>query len=249
MQEEGGGEELAEESPEEVSLWLLNQVHLLQNRAVQLSTALRKEGLLHPVTPILPEVPDRGLEVAQSSRAHPYPCRIFVDAEDCAKVVSPCKCKGSSKWIQWSALNWEMRHAPDKWQSCPTCRTKIDYSQYRQWSGTRGQVLTAVLDHQKVSAAALALVCSLAVSAVFLVLETPIEWVLLNGPVWNRYHILMRFIYLPLPFKILIVQFLAKKIMEVFGKVENKIRDRLIELEGHFIEQSLPVTITAENEH
>ena len=46
---------------------------------------------------------------------------VFVCVEP-AQVVAPCKCKGTQKWISFSALNSERRKEPVKWKNCPTCQ-------------------------------------------------------------------------------------------------------------------------------
>lgn len=38
------------------------------------------------------------------------------------QVVAPCKCKGTQKWITFSALNSERRKEAAKWKNCPTCQ-------------------------------------------------------------------------------------------------------------------------------
>lgn len=38
------------------------------------------------------------------------------------QVVAPCKCKGTQKWISFSALNSERRKEATKWKNCPTCQ-------------------------------------------------------------------------------------------------------------------------------
>lgn len=39
-----------------------------------------------------------------------------------AQVVAPCKCKGTQKWITFSALNSERRKEVAKWKNCPVCQ-------------------------------------------------------------------------------------------------------------------------------
>lgn len=38
------------------------------------------------------------------------------------KVVAPCKCRGTQKWISFSALNGERRKEVAKWKHCPVCQ-------------------------------------------------------------------------------------------------------------------------------
>jgi len=226
----------------ESALWLLNQVHLYQARVALLSKELRKTGHLTGLHPIIQEPRANKLEIALSTEKNPMPCRIYFHAEDGAKVVAPCKCKGSQKWIQWSALNQQYRTEPEKWHACSVCRAKIDYKQYQQFASASGQLLSALLDHQGVLRLAMATCTLFGVVIVAFLFQSLIIQILLSACVWNNYDKLLRVIYMALPLQILVFQFAYKWIKKGFDAAEKMFRDHLIEWESSAIENALPVT-------
>ncbi|CAM9466799.1 unnamed protein product, partial [Heterosigma akashiwo] len=108
---------------QDTALWLLNQMHVYHARTALLAKELRKTGHLTGLAAIVQEERGNKLDIALSTEEKPMPCRIYYEAEAGSKVVAPCKCKGTQKWIQWSALNQQWRNEPHKFKNCNTCKT------------------------------------------------------------------------------------------------------------------------------
>jgi len=230
------------------ALWLLNQMHLFQARTALLAKELRKTGHLTGLSPIIQEERVNKLEIALSTEDQPMPCRIYFNAEDGAKVVAPCKCKGSQKWISWSALNQQYRNEPEKWKSCSVCRTQIDYAQYQRFASSSGQLLSKLLEKRGLMQLAIVASAVTLVAFTGLVFQGLVIRFLLSGVLWQNYDKLLRIIYAPLPLQIVILQFAYKYVKKGFDAVEKKIRDHLIEWESASIENALPITFISEEE-
>lgn len=56
-----------------------------------------------------------------------YTCRICLEEEnDCKNLVSPCKCKGTQKYIHKECLKRMTKH----WDNCPTCDSVISNNKH-----------------------------------------------------------------------------------------------------------------------
>ncbi|CAM9794825.1 unnamed protein product, partial [Chrysoparadoxa australica] len=208
--EEDGEEEKEEEAEPAVDdaavAWLLEQTSLYQTRIALLSQELSKKGFA--VRSVLPDPP--GLRCALSTEEHPMPCRVYMEPEPGSKVVAPCKCKGSQKWIAIKALNQQRRKEPEAWRRCPTCSAPIDYSLYEKHLVGIEKALPWILGHRRVGAGVLLGGLALAVVLVGNAFKFFIIRLLVSGLLWEKYHIVSRILYLPLPLKILALQFLRK---------------------------------------
>lgn len=227
--------------PENVA-WMMQQMSLYQSKLALLSVELSKKG--YGVMSLIPEKP--GLICARSSREHPLHCRVYIEPEEGSKVVAPCRCKGSQKFISISALNQQRRKEPEKWKCCPTCQAPIDYTMYEQHMGQLYKPLSWILNHRRASRTVLG---SIVTAGAWLTLYQ-LRWlfirILVSGFVWERYHIFSRIVYIPLPLKILAAQVLRKHLSASFLVLEEHMRDYLTELESGILEQVVPETITAE---
>ena len=60
-------------------------------------------------------------------------CRICFDDSDQPNLISPCKCKGSQKWVHIECLNMWRAQSQQSFYKCPTC--KYEYRVERlQWA-------------------------------------------------------------------------------------------------------------------
>lgn len=89
-------------------------------------------------------------------------CRICFEDEDGRDYISPCLCKGSSKWIHRECLELCMKKA-FHFKSCPVCEFKYEF----EYSGNY------VVDYMKVAIYSLYLVMMASASIIFVVVVMP----------------------------------------------------------------------------
>ncbi|CAM9110709.1 unnamed protein product [Ectocarpus sp. 4 AP-2014] len=174
-----GGAEDDEQEAEEVEPvlydekaveWMMQQLCMYQTRTALISNPLAEKGF--KLREIVPS--PRGLLCAVSTEERRMDCRMYVEAEVGKKasicgffpVVAPCKCKGTQKWISFSALNSERRKEATKWKNCPTCQGPIDYALYEAYGGGAGKAVSAILNNSRATRVAIGVLATMVVRVV-----------------------------------------------------------------------------------
>ena len=228
----------------EAKKWLTNQVNLYQNHVKLASAALTKAKIKVADLPFNPMEPGfkKDIEVKISSNETPYPCRIYIDAEPGSKVVAPCKCRGTQKWIQLAALNRQRRLEPEKWIKCSVCNSEIDYTKYHRYVPQLLKLVSWPLDHQERTKVILG--GSMTVLGLFASVPLYILGVnmIASGFFWRYYHLWSWVVYGALPLKLVVVRFLLGYVFSLYSSTEKLIRENLTELETSILELSIPVS-------
>ena len=50
-----------------------------------------------------------------------------------SKVVAPCRCRGTAKWMWFADMNRRRRRDPVSSRTCGTCHAVIDYAAYQKF--------------------------------------------------------------------------------------------------------------------
>eukprot|EP00904_Undaria_pinnatifida_P013179 jgi/Undpi1/8992/HiC_scaffold_26.g11453.m1 len=242
----GGGEDEEEFEPvlydEKAVEWMMQQLCMYQTRTALISNPLAAKG--YKLKEIIPS--PRGLACAISTEERRMDCRMYVEAEVGKKVVAPCKCKGTQKWISFSALNSERRKEAAKWKNCPTCQGPIDYKLYEAYGGGVGKAVTAVLNNVGATRAAIGVLAGIALLVMSPVLHVLMVRVLTSGLLWQNYHRVSFIINLPLPLQIMGIRFLMKWTYEKLLDLESVVRQLLTDVESQILETRLPVTVAVD---
>ena len=185
------------------------------------------------------------LRVALSTDNNYIPCRISLDkASVGSKCVAPCGCTGSSKWIKFSELNRLRRKEPSQWRFCQMCQQKFDYSGLVLHGGVSGNIVSAVLDNNKMLR--IALFTGMALLGYILSFGNLILRFLMSRFFWQAYPRWSRIVHLPLLLKFWGGKIVFQYIFEQYLVIEDVIVDNLIQVETDMIEQNLPITVELE---
>mmetsp|Transcript_10826 Transcript_10826/g.15949 ORF Transcript_10826/g.15949 Transcript_10826/m.15949 type:complete len:351 (-) Transcript_10826:1281-2333(-) len=232
----------------------MDQQELLQMRSTFLSEELAKRGL--PMTTLLqvstpegektPEIVD--WDCAMSTVEEPKTCLYSFDAEPNTKVIAPID---SNQWISLSALNRLRRTDPTKvepmWHS--------QYSISKAWFGdsseycilqhcdAKGIFLSFLLDQGVVLKALLAFTFLFGAIIFLPLIEFTLSRFLVSSAVWSSWHNWARVVHAALPLKLLLGQIGWKGLAKTLGKLEQRVRDTLIELECVNLEERIPLTV------
>jgi len=232
----------------------MDQQELLQIRSTFLSEELAKRGL--PMTTLLqvstpegekpPELVD--WDCAMSTVEDPKTCLYSFDAEPNTKVIAPID---SDQWISLSALNRLRRTDPTKvepmWHS--------QYSISEAWFGdssaycilqhcdAKGIFLSFLLDQSVVLKMLLALTFLFGAIIFMPLIEFTMSRFLVSSTVWSSWHNWARVVHAALPLKLLLGQLGWKALAKALGKLEQRVRDNLIELECASLEEMIPLTV------
>ncbi|CAM9885913.1 unnamed protein product [Ectocarpus sp. 12 AP-2014] len=251
-----GGEEDEEQEAEEVEPvlydekaveWMMQQLCMYQTRTALISNPLAEKG--YKLREIVPS--PRGLLCAVSTEERRMDCRMYVEAEVgkkamsrlCPQVVAPCKCKGTQKWISFSALNSERRKEATKWKNCPTCQGPIDYALYEAYGGGAGKAVSAILNNSRATRVAIGALATMVLWLLSPLLHVLIVRVLTSGVLWKNYHRLTFIVNLPLPLQIMGIRFLMTWTNDQLLLVESMVRQSLTDIESRILESRLPVTV------
>lgn len=120
-----------------------------------------------------------------------------------------------------------------------------DDSEYSalQHSGPRGLVLSLLLDQGIVLKALLSTVIVMA-SIIFLpFIDFFIGRALVSSTVWMNWPQWARIVHAALPLKLLLGQMAWKFMAKMFGKVEQRVKDTLVEMECATLEETIPLTV------
>lgn len=253
-----GGSTISLASKDSAQQYRLQQQHLLHLKSTFLSEALATRGL--SIGPSLTDVsipegvkPPKEVDwdCCKSTRDDPKSCLYSFDAEINTKVICP---SGTNKYISLKALNRLRRTDPTKVEPMWHSQYAIlkswfsDESPYSllQFVGWKGFVIsTLMLDLW--NGFFLKGVLSLSIlSMVLLVMplmEVMLSRVMTSSILWTKWFSWGRFVHAALPLKILIGQMAWKFLAACFGKMENLVRDYIVELECNILEDRIPLTI------
>lgn len=234
-----------------------DQQMLYQLRSTYLTEMLAARGVPLPTivsvsTPDGEKPPKKvDWDCALSTDEEPKSCLYSFDAEPDTKVVAPL---GTDQWISLTALNRLRRTDPTKvepmWHS--------QYGVLRSWFadasefsllqhvGIKGFFVSSVLldgGNGMVLRSLLALsVLSLLILFMPLI-EYTVQRILVSAPFWNRWTFWGRIARAGFPLKLLIGQYVWKAVALAFRKLENEVREYVVDLECEILEDSVPITI------
>lgn len=112
-----------------------------------------------------------------------------------------------------------------------------------QHCGPTGLVLALLLDHAIVLKALLAAAMILAILIFLPILDFWMSRMLVSSTIWINWPQWARIVHAALPLKLLLGQMGFKFLANLFGKVEQRVRDALVELECVNLEQCIPLTV------
>lgn len=61
-----------------------------------------------------------------------------------SKVVAPCRCRGTAKWMWFADMNRRRRRDPLASRTCGTCHAVIDYAAYQKFGYVRACIAVVV---------------------------------------------------------------------------------------------------------
>eukprot|EP00591_Stephanopyxis_turris_P004434 CAMPEP_0195521440 /NCGR_PEP_ID=MMETSP0794_2-20130614/18679_1 /TAXON_ID=515487 /ORGANISM="Stephanopyxis turris, Strain CCMP 815" /LENGTH=327 /DNA_ID=CAMNT_0040650995 /DNA_START=85 /DNA_END=1068 /DNA_ORIENTATION=+ len=237
--------------------WKMDQNNLYQLRSTLLSEALASRnniGLpphtLKSVSTIDGSNPEPvDWQCAISTASNPKPCLYSFDAPIGTKVVAPV---GTEQWISLNALNRLRRMDPSKVEPMWHGKYLIQKSWFGESStsllqhiGIKGFfVSNCLLDHEKIVLRGL---LSLGICVGLLVLLPLLEY-LVNGLLcsklfWGYYQSWARVAHAALPLKLLLSQMIWKFASKKFEGLEGLVKDRVVDMECHLLEEAVPVTV------
>eukprot|EP00571_Detonula_confervacea_P010333 CAMPEP_0172298994 /NCGR_PEP_ID=MMETSP1058-20130122/1388_1 /TAXON_ID=83371 /ORGANISM="Detonula confervacea, Strain CCMP 353" /LENGTH=383 /DNA_ID=CAMNT_0013008291 /DNA_START=46 /DNA_END=1197 /DNA_ORIENTATION=+ len=190
-------------------------------------------------------------DCALSTDDDPKSCLYSFDAEPDTKVVAPL---GTDQWISLSALNRLRRTDPTKvepmWHS--------QYSILRSWFsdesefsmlqhvGVKGFFISSVLLDGGNGMVLRSLLILSVLSALILLMpliELIVGRIIVSAPFWAQWMTWGRIVRAGFPLKLLIGQLVWKGVASCFTKVENEVREYIVDLECEILEDSVPVTV------
>lgn len=181
----------------------------------------------------------------------PKSCLYSFDAEPNTKVVAPL---GTDQWISLTALNRLRRTDPTKVEPMWHSRYSIlqswfsDESEFSllQHVGLQGFFISSVL-LDGANGMVLRSLLIVSVLSVFLLLMPFLEYVvgriLVSAPFWAQWMTWGRIARAGFPLKLLIGQLVWKGVASSFSKMENAVREYIVDLECDILEECVPVTV------
>mmetsp|Transcript_24090 Transcript_24090/g.35691 ORF Transcript_24090/g.35691 Transcript_24090/m.35691 type:complete len:163 (-) Transcript_24090:192-680(-) len=112
-----------------------------------------------------------------------------------------------------------------------------------QHCGLKGLFFSFSLDHTVVLKAFMAAVLLTGVLIAFPLLEYMTNRFLVSSTIWLHWPHWARFIHAALPLKLVLGQMIMRIVMNLLGKIEQRLRDTLIEYECISLEERIPVTV------
>jgi hypothetical protein len=248
----------AEINAQAIQKYKLQQQHLLQLRSTFLSEALAARGINVGPTMMDVATPDGSKppqqvdwDCALSTRSDPKTCLYSFDAEPNTKVVCPV---GTTQYISLSALNRLRRTDPSKVEPMWHSQYAIlkswfnDDSEYSlmQFVGMKGFIVSTLLldlGKGKFLKAILAFSVVAVIIMIMPILEIVMSRLLTSSILWMKWTSWGKFVHAALPLKILIGQMAWKAMAGSFAKLENVVREYIVDWECSILEHSIPVTI------
>ena len=192
-------------------------------------------------------------ECTVSTYEDPKSCLYSFDAEPNTKVIAPY---GTTQWISLIALNRLRRTDPTKvepmWHSQYAILSSWfnDTSEYSllQHVGIKGFIISSILLDQTLVLRSLLILSILSTVILFMpIIEVVVQRILVSSQFWSKWTTWGRVIRAGFPLKLLIGQLVWKGIAKSFTKVENEVREYIIDLECEILEDCVPVTLGVDN--
>lgn len=181
---------------------------------------------------------------------YPKSCLFSFDAEPNTKVIAPID---SSQWITLSALNRLRRTDATKVEPLWHNQYAIlqswfgENSEYSmlQHVGLEGLFITLLLDtaHGLLLKSVLVVGILTVVIVCMPILEFLVNRVLTSGFFWLKWPTWGRIVHAALPLKLLLGQMAWKFLASSFAKLENRVRDYIVDVECAILEESIPLTV------
>mmetsp|Transcript_50372 Transcript_50372/g.107278 ORF Transcript_50372/g.107278 Transcript_50372/m.107278 type:complete len:383 (-) Transcript_50372:73-1221(-) len=245
------------EEYEKLVKYRTEQQMLYQLRSTYLTEMLASRGVpLHTITSVStadgekpPEKVD--WDCALSTVDEPKSCLYSFDAEPDTKVVAPL---GTDQWISLSALNRLRRTDPTKVEPMWHSRYSVlrswfsDESEFSmlQHVGVKGFFVSSILlDGANGMVLRSLLILSVLSALVLLMplLEYVVGRIIVSAPFWAQWTTWGRVARAGFPLKLLIGQLVWKAVASCFSKLENEVREHIVDLECEILEDNVPVTV------
>jgi len=246
------------EEAEKLARHRAEQQLLYQLRSTYLTEILASRGV--PNLPTLASVStsdgDRPPEkvdwdCALSTEDEPRSCLYSFDAEPYTKVVAP---RGTDQWISLSALNRLRRTDATKVEPMWHSRYSILSSWFSEDSeycmlqhvGIKGFFVSSVLLDGFNGMALRSLLVLTALCALILLLpiiEYVLGRILVSAPFWSQWTTWGRILRAGFPLKLLLGQMAWKGVASCFTRVENAVREYIVDMECDILEECVPVTV------
>jgi len=190
-------------------------------------------------------------DCAMCTEDDPKSCLYSFDAEPNTKVVAPV---GTDQWISLSALNRLRRTDPTKVEPMWHSRYSIlrswfsDESEFSmlQHVGVKGFVISSVLldgGNGLVLRSLLIMTVMSAIITLMPLLEFIVQRIIVSAPFWAQWQTWGRIVRAGFPLKLLIGQLAWKGVATAFTKLENDIREHIVDMECGILEESVPLTV------
>lgn len=190
-------------------------------------------------------------DCAMSTDDDPKSCLYSFDAEPDTKVVAPL---GTDQWISLSALNRLRRTDPTKvepmWHSQHAILKSwfSDQSEFSllQHVGVKGFFISSILlDGGNGMVLRILLILAVLNALILLMplLELIVGRIIVSAPFWAQWTTWGRIARAGFPLKLLIGQLVWKGLASCFTKVENEVREYIVDMECEILEESVPVTV------
>ncbi|KAL7545873.1 hypothetical protein ACHAWF_009225 [Thalassiosira exigua] len=245
------------EEYEKLVKYRTEQQMLYQLRSTYLTELLASRGVPLPTIASVSTAdgekpPERvDWDCALSTDDDPKSCLYSFDAEPDTKVVAPL---GTDQWISLSALNRLRRTDPTKVEPMWHSRYSIlqswfsDESEFSllQHVGVKGFFVSSVLLDGANGMVLRSLLIISVLSAIILLmplLEYIVGRIIVSAPFWAHWTTWGRVVHAGFPLKLLIGQLVWKGVANIFSKVENELREYIVDLECEILEESVPVTV------
>ena len=246
-----------QEEFEKLSKYRTEQQILYQLRSTYLSEMLALRGVPLPtITSVSTADGDKPPEkvdwdCAMCTEEDPKSCLYSFDAEPNTKVVAPL---GTDQWISLSALNRLRRTDPTKVEPMWHSRYSIlkswfaDESEFSmlQHVGVKGFLISSVLldgGNGLVLRSLLIMTVLSVIITLMPLLEFIVGRIIVSAPFWAQWTTWGRVVRAGFPLKLLIGQLAWKGVATTFSKLENNVREYIVDMECEILEESVPMTV------
>ena len=242
---------------EKLSKYRTEQQILYQLRSTYLSEMLALRGVPLPtITSVSTADGDKPPEkvdwdCAMCTEEDPKSCLYSFDAEPNTKVVAPL---GTDQWISLSALNRLRRTDPTKVEPMWHSRYSIlkswfaDESEFSmlQHVGVKGFVVSSVLldgGNGLVLRSLLVMTVLSVIITLMPLLEFIVGRIIVSSQFWAQWTTWGRVVRAGFPLKLLLGQLAWKGVATAFSKMENNVREYIVDMECEILEESVPLTV------
>ena len=246
-----------QEEFEKLSKYRTEQQILYQLRSTYLSEMLALRGVPLPtITSVSTADGDKPPEkvdwdCAMCTEEDPKSCLYSFDAEPNTKVVAPL---GTDQWISLSALNRLRRTDPTKVEPMWHSRYSIlkswfaDESEFSmlQHVGVKGFLVSSVLldgGNGLVLRSLLIMTVLSVIITLMPLLEFIVGRLIVSAPFWAQWTTWGRVVRAGFPLKLLLGQLAWKGVATAFSKLENNVREYIVDMECEILEDSVPLTV------